>query len=116
MNELKQKSVGIQAFRYKTKGICKQEKKRTGRCGECLDMDELEKKKDDGKDFDEQEKLDYPMLLRHKVGFFFDLCIIQSLVGERRDFTHFERDNVDARTAVVHWELERLNEDESGTG
>jgi hypothetical protein len=75
MKELVQKAIGEEAFRYKTKGICKQEKKRTGRCGDCLDMDKLEKKKDDGKEFDEHEKADYSFLWRHKV------CIIQSTIS-----------------------------------
>jgi hypothetical protein len=38
-----------ESFRYKISGFCKQEKERTGRCGECLKFDQLVKKVEDGK-------------------------------------------------------------------
>jgi hypothetical protein len=67
MKEWKLNSLGEEAFRYKTKGVCKQEKKRTGRCGDCLDMDKLERKLDEKKKLGADERVDYSMLLRHTV-------------------------------------------------
>jgi hypothetical protein len=68
----------LKTFRYKTKGFCKQEKKRTGRCGLCLGLDRLEAKLRAGDSLDENEQLDFDILERHK-----------EEIPERRDFFLF---------------------------
>jgi hypothetical protein len=73
MMALEQKKITIdrEAFRYKIGGFCKAEKKRTGRCGECLQFDKLIKKIDKGEALENHELPDYTLLLRHKVS----LCV-----------------------------------------
>jgi hypothetical protein len=61
----------LRNFQNKTLGFCKKEKKRTGRCGLCLRFEELETKveKKGFTGLTGQEKIDYVLILRHKVFF-----------------------------------------------
>jgi hypothetical protein len=67
---MKKQTQTLTTFRYKTRGFCKREKKRTGCCGLCFGMKKIEYKNNHGQELLPHEKVDCPLLKRHKVLYF----------------------------------------------